>query len=50
MIEKEKNVEVVKVKRFADGTFGYKLSNDSVHVGKYNYLKKILKEKYGISI
>ena len=51
MTENEKkNVLIVKIKKFADGTLGYKLSNGSVHVGKYNYLRKVLKDKYGISI
>lgn len=51
MIENEKkNVVIVKKNCFADGTFGYKLSNGLVHVGKYSYLKKLLKDRYGISI
>lgn len=50
MIENGKNVEIVKVKRFSDGTFGYELSNGKFHVGKYRYLKRLLKEKYAIYI
>ena len=50
MIEKEKSVEVVRIKKFPDGTFGYTLSNNAVYVGKYGYLKKLLKDRYGIII
>lgn len=50
-----KDFSVTKIKRFADGSFGVTLGTDKdpgnylCHTGKAPYLRRVLRDRYGIT-